>query len=317
MNELTKGIHHITAVVGDPQENIDFYAGVLGLRMIKQTVNFDEPGTYHLYFADEVGNPGTVITFFPVPNGTKGVIGDGQVGETHYAVPVGALSFWKKRLSSYGITFKEEQRFGFTHILFEDVHGLKLSLVETSEGKLSEWEFEDITSQVAIKGFFGATLYTHQFNETNSLISRIMGLEFIGEDEAVIRYKGSAPIGSYIDIMKQKTTRGIMGVGVVHHIAMRASDDADQIHMMNQIRSAKYQTTNVIDRNYFHSIYFRERGGILFEIATDQPGFMIDETKESLGSTLQLPKQYESLRQNIEQNLLPIVVRTVPKKGSM
>lgn len=309
MNKAISGIHHISAIVGHPQENIDFYAGVLGLRMVKQTVNFDDPGTYHLYFGNNEGKPGTIITFFPWANAFQGEIGDGQVGVTSYAIPRGALEFWKDRFKKFKISYTMEKRFSEESIRFQDPHGLVLEMVERDEGETNIWTFGGITPDVAVKGFAGATLYSSQPEQTAHLLESVMGLERIGEEGEIIRFQSSAPIGNVIDLKKTSGKRGRMGVGTVHHIAWRAEDDQDQLEWREYVRSNGYGVTPVRDRNYFNAIYFREHGEILFEIATDPPGFAHDESPGEMGEKLMLPEQYENMRDRIERKLIPIEVR--------
>lgn len=303
------GIHHITAIVGHPQENVDFYAGVLGLRLVKQTVNFDDPGTYHLYFGDEGGTPGTIITFFPWDGARQGVIGEGQVGVTSYVVPKGAFSFWETRLEKFNIAHTKVERFGEKYLEFDDPHGLHLEIVEREEGEKNTWEFGGITSDYAIKGFGGATLLSTQPNKTADLLERVMGLEKIGEEGDFVRFRSTADIGNMIDVKKTAIGRGQMGVGTVHHIAWRAVDDDDQLEWKKHVEANGYGVTPVRDRNYFNAIYFREHGEILFEIATDPPGFAHDESLETMGEKLMLPSQYEPHREQLEQVLLPFEVR--------
>ncbi|TYR76633.1 ring-cleaving dioxygenase [Rossellomorea vietnamensis] len=309
MEKKMKGIHHITAIVGNPQENVDFYAGVLGLRMVKQTVNFDDPGTYHLYFGDEQGSPGSIITFFPWDGAHKGRIGGGQVGTTSYAVPEGSLSFWESRLKKFKVSFSRDERFGETSLVFNDPHGLQLELVERGSGKVNQWTAGDVTSDSAIKGFAGASLLSANPELTAQLLIDVMGLEQIGEDDEFIRFKSIADIGNIVDLKKEAVARGRMGVGTVHHIAWRADDDIDQLQWKEHLEKNSYPVTPVQDRNYFNAIYFREHGDILFEIATDPPGFSIDEAPEELGSNLKLPVQYETHREQLMQVLQPIEVR--------
>ncbi|MBY6052870.1 ring-cleaving dioxygenase [Cytobacillus firmus] len=309
MNKATSGIHHISAIVGHPQENIDFYAGVLGLRMVKQTVNFDDLGTYHLYFGNNEGKPGTIITFFPWANAFQGEIGDGQAGVTSYAIPSGALEFWKDRFKKFKISYTMERRFSEESIRFQDPHGLILEMVERDEGETNIWTFGGITPDVAVKGFAGATLYSSQPEQTAHLLESVMGLERIGEEGEIIRFQSSAPIGNVIDLKKTSGKRGRMGVGTVHHIAWRAEDDQDQLEWREYVRSNGYGVTPVRDRNYFNAIYFREHGEILFEIATDPPGFAHDESPGEIGEKLMLPEQYENMRDRIERKLIPIEVR--------
>lgn len=305
----TAGIHHITAIVGHPQENVDFYAGVLGLRMVKKTVNFDDPGTYHFYFGNEGGKPGTIITFFPWADAQQGKIGDGQVGITSYAVPIGALSFWKKRLEKFDIAYNTTERFGETYISFTDPHGLKLELVEREKGEPNTWTMGEVTPNVAIKGFAGATLYSSQPGSTAELLEDVMGLEKVGEENDLIRFRSYGDIGNIIDVKLTGSGRGQIGVGMVHHIAWRADDDEDQLAWKDLVQQNGYMVTPVKDRNYFNAIYFREHGGILFEIATDPPGFAHDESPETMGTALKLPEQYESYRGRLEKTLTPVEVR--------
>lgn len=309
MTKQTSGIHHITAIVGHPQENVDFYAGVLGLRLVKKTVNFDDPGTYHLYFGDDGGRPGTIITFFPWANARQGVIGGGQVGVTTYVVPQGAMSFWEERLKKFNITYEITERFGEQSLQFDDPHGLHLEIVEREEGDLNQWTFSGVTPEVAIKGFGGAILYSTNPEETATVLENVMGLEKIVEDEDYIRFRSTADIGNVIDLKKEPVDRGEMGVGTVHHIAWRAQDDEDQLAWQQHVTNNGYFVTPVRDRNYFNAIYFREHGEILFEIATDPPGFAHDESYETMGENFMLPEQYEQHRDQLEHILIPIEVR--------
>ncbi|MFF2448894.1 ring-cleaving dioxygenase [Neobacillus sp. NPDC058068] len=309
MSKKTMGIHHITAIVGHPQENVDFYAGVLGLRLVKQTVNFDDPGTYHLYFGNEGGKPGTIITFFPWAGARQGIIGDGQVGVTSYVVPKGAMEFWENRLKKFNIPFTKMERFGEQYLEFDDPHGLHLEIVEREEGEINNWTFGDVTPEVAIKGFGGATLLSTQPNKTADLLEKVMGLELVGKEGDLARFSSTAEIGNIIDLKLTPMGRGQMGVGTVHHIAWRAIDDEDQLDWQKYVASKGYGVTPVKDRNYFNAIYFREHGEILFEIATDPPGFAHDESHETMGENLKLPEQYEPHRAQIERALLPFEVR--------
>ncbi|MED4073705.1 ring-cleaving dioxygenase [Priestia endophytica] len=309
MTKATEGIHHITAIVGHPQENVDFYAGVLGLRLVKQTVNFDDPGTYHLYFGDEGGKPGSIITFFPWTGARQGTVGDGQVGVTSYVVPKGALSFWEERLAKFNIPVTKIERFGEQSLQFDDPHGLHLEIVEREEGEKNTWAFGEIHKDVAIKGFGGATLLSARPKETVNLLENVMGLTRVGEEGDFVRLKSAGKIGNVIDVKLTSVGRGEMGVGTVHHIAWRAKDDEDQLQWQKYVAKSGYQVTPVQDRNYFNAVYFREHGRILFEIATDPPGFAHDESYETMGSTLMLPEQYEIHRDKIENVLLPFQVR--------
>lgn len=307
----TLGIHHITAIVGNAQENVDFYAGILGLRLIKKTVNFDDPGTYHLYFGDKSGKPGTVITFFPWSNARKGEIGGGQVGVTTYAVPTGALAFWENRLGKFNIPFKKISRFGETYLQFSDCHGLILEIVERESGEQTEWSHGEVTPDVGIKGFGGAILFSTNPTETIKTVQEVMGLEKIGEENAIIRFRSTADIGNTIDIKQSPVARGKMGVGTVHHIAWRADNHANLLDWQEHVKNNNHYVTEVKDRNYFNAIYYREQGEILFEIATDTPGFTADETLEDLGSAIKLPEQYETRREELMTGLQTITVRNL------
>lgn len=309
MKKQTTGIHHITAIVGHPQENVDFYAGILGLRLVKKTINFDDPGTYHLYFGNEGGKPGSIITFFPWANAYQGRIGDGQVGVTTYVVPSGAMDFWKNRLSKFNVEYIEVERFGENYLQFDDPHGLHLEIVAREEGELNSWTFGEVSKEVAIKGFGGAILYSSRPKETAATLVDVMGLEVVGTEGDYTRFKATADIGNIIDVKMTMGVRGTMGVGTVHHIAWRAKDDADHQEWHEYAMNHGQYVTEIKDRNYFNAIYFRESGEILFEIATDPPGFANDEPRETMGEQLMLPTQYEHLRDRLEKSLIPIEVK--------
>ncbi|MCD7035913.1 ring-cleaving dioxygenase [Metabacillus sp. GX 13764] len=306
------GIHHITAIVGDPQENADFYARVLGLRLVKQTVNFDDPGTYHLYFGNQNGEPGTILTFFPWEHAYQGKIGAGQVGAIAFAVPEGSLPFWKERLSKHGISYDLETRFEEERLLFDDPHGLHLEITERAGGNKSSWEIDGITEDTAIKGFAGAVLLSAAPHKTADLLENTMGFVCLGQDNDTLRFQSESDLANIIDIKLIPVGRSMMGVGTVHHIAFRAKDSEDLENWKALIDQSGLQATPVLDRKYFTSIYFREEGGILFEMATDPPGFEADEPFNELGSSLMLPDWLEEKRQEITNILKPI---TIPKGG--
>lgn len=310
----TEGIHHITAIVGHPQENVDFYAGVLGLRLIKKTVNFDDPGVYHLYFGDDAGRPGTIITFFPWTNRSQGKIGGGQVGVTSYIIPAGTMGYWEERLAKFNVTTKREERFGDTYLQFEDPHGLHLELVERGETGQNQWTFGGVTPDVAIQGFGGAILYSIQPASTMETLMETMGLEKVGEEGALVRLQAYGEIGNTIDVYRHPVKQGETGIGTVHHIAWRAKDEADHLDWQQHVREHGYAVTEVRDRNYFKAIYYRERGGILFEIASDTPGFAHDESYATLGQGLMLPEQYESRREELISPLIPFEVRELEQQ---
>lgn len=309
MSLQTAGIHHITAFARDPQANVDFYAGILGLRLVKKTINFDAPEVYHLYFGDKAGNPGTIITFFPWPTSRKGRVGGGQVGITTYVVPVGALSFWEDRLKSFGISVMKASRFSEQYLQFSDKEGLRLEIVEREAGTNSEWSFGGVPTDKAIKGFGGAVLFSIDSAKTMNALKHILGMKKISEDQGYARFQTSADIGNLIDVPVTNMELGAGGAGTVHHIAWRAKDFDEHVQWQSEVLQSGYQPTQIIDRQYFNAIYFREAGGILFEIATDPPGFANDEAAEFLGEKLMLPSWFEPRRAEIEANLLPIQVR--------
>ncbi|WHY01381.1 ring-cleaving dioxygenase [Neobacillus sp. DY30] len=309
--QKTAGIHHITAMVNDAQRNIDFYAGVLGLRLIKKTINFDRPEVYHLYFGNEKGEPGTVITFFPWEKQLKGRIGKGQVGVTSYMIPMGSLSFWVNRLKKFNIETHVSNRFGEKYLKFHDPDGLLLELVEREEGPTNSWSFGSIQAETAIKGFSGATLYSAQPHKTTEVLEHVLGLECIGQEGDFLRFKTDGLIGNTVDIQLNPTVRGLMGAGTVHHIAWRAKDEVELLGWRSLLQDKGYYPTEIRDRNYFKALYFHEEGGILFEIATDPPGFSVDERVAELGEKLMLPSWLESKRKELEETLSPVAVRVL------
>lgn len=306
---LSNGIHHITAFAGSAQGNADFYAGVLGLRLVKKTVNFDAPHVYHFYFGDERGTPGTIMTFFPFEDGRKGRVGGGQVGWTSFAVPPGTLAFWAERLTRYGVKHEQAERFGETVLRFQDHEGLQLELVERVDGKPSAWSFAGIPADKAIKGFGGALLYSTAPEKTMRVLEDLFGLKRAGEEAGLVRFRAPGDLGNAIDVRAEPVAHGRGGIGTVHHIAMRSDNNAEQEEWRRRVLAAGYAPTPVVDRNYFTSIYFRDEGGILFEIATDEPGFERDEPFGELGSALKLPAWYEPHRAQIEQVLPPFEIR--------
>ncbi|MFC5449215.1 ring-cleaving dioxygenase [Paenibacillus aestuarii] len=305
----TEGIHHITAFVKDAQKNVDFYAGVLGLRLVKKTINFDAPEVYHLYFGNEAGSPGTIITFFPYEYGRKGQIGGGQVGIITYIVPLGALDFWKLRLESFGVPYSLKTRFDENYLTFSDQDGIQLEIVERKDGELSQWSFGGVSIEKAIKGFGGAVLYSTAPEKTMDVLEQVLGLQKVEQDEDFVRFKTKGNIGNMIDVNIAPMEWGISGAGTVHHIAWRAEDNEDHASWRAHVEQHGFHPTPIIDRQYFHAIYFREAGGILFEIATDPPGFAVDEQPDVLGEKLMLPEWFEANRTDIEKGLKPIQVR--------
>ncbi|RNB82160.1 ring-cleaving dioxygenase [Brevibacillus nitrificans] len=311
MKQQTAGIHHITAFVRHAQENVDFYAGLLGLRLVKKTINFDAPEVYHLYFGNEAGSPGTAITFFPYAASRKGRIGGGQVGYTTFLIPVGTLDFWEVRLNKFEVAYNKVTRFGETYLQFADQDGLQLELVEREGGAPSKWSFGNIPAEKAIKGFGGAILYSVQPEKTMEVLQNLLGLEKVGEEGGLVRFRSVGDLGNIIDVNAQPVPRGAGGAGTVHHIAWRAKDDADHRSWREKVEAYGLHPTDIVDRQYFNALYFREYGEILFEIATDPPGFGRDEAFEQLGEKLMLPEWYEPYRAQIEQGLTPITVRVL------
>ncbi len=309
------GIHHITAIASDPQTNVDFYTDVLGLRLVKRTVNFDDPGAYHFYFGDRIGRPGTIITFFPWPNAQQGQIGAGQVIATSYATPSGSIEFWKERLRKNRVPAEETpSRFGQRALRFADPDGLGLEIIETNESTEAEpWAHSPIPAEFALRGFHTPTLASGKRAATAEVATSLLGFELVGEENGRARYSVSPGNPSaQIDLIDRPEKHGHVAAGTVHHIAFRAADEEEQKVFRERVEEAGLMVTPVIDRQYFHSIYFREPGGILFEIATDKPGFATDESEEHLGEALKLPPQYELHRSSIEAVLPAITLRTHP-----
>jgi glyoxalase family protein len=314
---MVKGIHHITAISGDPQKTIDFYSGILGLRFVKRTVNFDDPYTYHLYFGNKSGDPGTIITFFPWgSNALKGRRGNGQVTTVGYSAPAESIEFWTERFTKDKIDFTGPfSRFNNEIILFEDTDGIENEIVFDASDKSDGWNNGDIPEKFSIRGFSTATLTIADVHATESLLVGTMGFKKSDESANRIRFSaGNELQGSSIDLLiYPDNLPGRMGVGAVHHIAFRVENEEVQNEMRSELIKSGFSVTPVIDRNYFKSIYFREPGSVLFEIATDPPGFLIDETIEKLGSDLKLPEWYENIRSNIENKLEPIKIPGIDK----
>jgi len=297
------GIHHITAIAGDPQRNLDFYTETLGLRLVKRTVNFDDPGSYHFYFGDNIGTPGTIMTFFPWPGARRGARGSGQVTTVSFAVPRKSMAFCKERLRETHVIAEEiAGRFGSDALRFLDPDGLQLELVASAN--------EESSSERAVRGFAAPTLEVRNPEKTEKLLTENLGFEFVAEENNRRRFRGSGSNASAeIDLVSSEAGFGQIAAGTVHHIAFRAADDDEQLKVREQLVARGLNVTPVIDRQYFHSIYFREPNGILFEIATDGPGFLIDEPADALGETLKLPPIYESKRNEIERVLPTIHLR--------
>ena len=308
MDNKILGLHHITAIAGDAKRNYDFYTRVLGLRLVKKTVNFDDPETYHFYFGDEVGTPGTILTFFPWGNRVRqGRRGTQQVTEIGYAVPAGSLDFWKARLESHNVILNNvAEKFGEQYLTFLDPDGLKLELtVPQTADTRKPWETDAIGADHALRGFHHVTITTNKMDATARVLTDIFGYR-LGQSE-VNRHRfitDAVNEAALVDIVEAPgESIGVVAGGSVHHVAFRVKDEATLMHFREKVVEQGLHITEKIDRNYFYSLYFREPGGVLFEIATDNPGFATDESVADLGSALKLPAQYEGYRDRLEQVL--------------
>jgi glyoxalase family protein len=319
------GIHHVTAIASDPQRNLDFYAGLLGLRLVKRTVNFDDPQTYHLYYGDEVGTPGSIMTFFPWPGARRGRQGARQVAVTSFAVLPGALGFWIERLLRHGVSYEGPLKRGPSRsqseqvISFRDPDGLMLELVAdaAAEARLAWDGAPGISREKAIHGFHGITLWVGDGETTERVLIDTLGFRTVSEEGRTRRFEvGDGGPGSFVNVRSiGGFVEGIGGAGTVHHVAWRVPDNAAQLAARERVVEAGLHPTPVIDRNYFHSVYFREPGGVLYELATNPPGFAIDEPVERLGERLMLPPQYEAQRAEIEA-ILPRIHLPVPASAA-
>jgi glyoxalase family protein len=311
MESKVLGIHHITAIAGYAKRNYDFYTKVLGLRFIKKTVNFDDPKTYHFYFGDEVGSPGNILTFFPWEGIAKGKQGAGMSTEIGYAVPQGSLEFWEERFNGYAIRITGSgTRFGEKYLTFEDPDGLPLSLVIPEAPDLRKpWVTKEVGADLAIRGFHSISLTLNSVNETAAILTGIFEYELVGQEDNRFRYRTSnVETANVVDLIEEPAAiRTGNGAGTIHHVAFRVKDEKVLMEYREKVLAKGLNITHKIDRNYFFSLYFREPGGVLFEIATDNPGFSIDEEVSELGKNLMLPPQYESHRKEIEE-VLPSLV---------
>jgi glyoxalase family protein len=306
------GIHHITAIATDPQRNLDFYRRVLGLRFVKRTVNFDDPSAYHFYFGDRTGRPGTIITFFPWPGARRGTRGTGQVIATSFAIPKTSLGYWKSRLKEHHVPSEEiAARFGDVAVRLSDPDGLLLELIATEHLDDVDLNYEsEVPREVALHGFHAPTLEVQNAKPTEQLL-QTLGFALVREEKGRRRFSvNEKSTSGQIDLLERPAGHfGNISAGTVHHIAFRCANEEEQLQWRNQLVDLGLGVTPVIDRQYFHSIYFREPGGILFEIATEDPGFAVDEPVERLGESLKLPPQYEAHRAEIEQALPKISLK--------
>ena len=306
----TPGIHHITAIAGDAQKNLDFYSGILGLRLVKKTVNYDDPGTYHLYYGDASGSPGSILTFFPwTSSGFRGRPGPGQVTTISFSVPTGSLGFWAQRLKSLGTDYQgPRERSDGTFIALRDPDGMSVELVDAGSPASNDAWTGRVPGASAIRGFHSAALSVRDAEATARFLTSVLGFAAADGSDGRLRFStGAAGIGTIAEVVGSPDgPAGRMGAGAIHHIAWRAGDDALQLLLRSQVTDAGTPATAVIDRTYFHSVYFQEPGGILFEIATDPPGFTVDEPADRLGASLMLPAWLESSRAQIEKALPPL-----------
>jgi len=318
MNSKIPGLHHVTAIASDPQRNLDFYVGLLGLRFVKRTVNFDDPGTYHFYFGDRSGTPGTILTFFPWPGARRGIRGAGQVEATAFAIPPDSIGYWLERLKQHHVTAeKTPARFGEEVIRLLDPDGLLIELIAVAAGvssaNIEPWPDSPVPVEHAMRGFHSVSAALEGYERTARLLIETFGYRLIDEFGNRFRFvsaDNSAP-GRIVDLLCQPdTTMGRVAAGSAHHIAFRARDEAEQLQWREHLVDLGYNVTPVIDRTYFHSIYFREPGGVLFEIATEPPGFTLDEGVEELGTHLRIPPWMEAARSQIEEILPRIHVPT-------
>lgn len=297
------GIHHLTAIAGNPNETLYFYNEVLGLRLVKQTVNFDDPKAYHLYFGNADAKPGTLLTFFNREDQRQGVLGDGQISMIWLAIPKGSFTYWENRLKSHGIAVTYQVSYQEEGLVFQDNHGLSIRLVERSVNQANTWSVDDLKPSTAIHSIAGATLLSSDYKRTIQLLTSAFGYQ-IGAQEGVhtlLQLKQNPEQG--VEIKSSKKGRGVYGIGSVHHIAFRTSSIEQQNQMRTILSSFTPKLTSIKDRTYFESTYFREPGGHLIELATDGPGFFVDENESQLGLDLQLPLFLNSNRNQIEQTL--------------
>lgn len=306
MQNRILGLHHITAIADNAKRNLDFYTQVLGVRLVKKTVNFDDPGTYHFYFGNEEGTPGTILTFFPWEGIGRGTNGSGLATHIGYSVPKGSLEFWKNRLKNFNVNVEEGEIFGEKLISFQDPDGLQLQFIESSTlDDRKVWTTDDIKDENALKGFHNITLTLKKADPTIKVLTDIFGYDLQKQEGERYRFATDAiATANLVDIIENdKIPAGRNAAGTNHHVAFRVKDDNVLMEFREKVMSAGLNITPKIDRDYFYSLYFREPGGVLFEIATDNPGFTVDEPLNELGIHLKLPKQHEALREKIEEVL--------------
>ena len=309
MSQLITGIHHVTALAGSPQKNLDFYAGILGLRLVKKTVNFDAPEVYHFYYGDETGTPASILTFFPYGDIMKGRHGKGMLNTTSFSVPMSSFDYWQERLKKFEIHFKQPQeRFsGEAFMYFEDEDGLGLELVFNDKDDRPGFTYGPVPLEYSIKGFYNVEIWEEGYERTAALLTEQMDHKLIAEQSNRFRFAANDSPGNYVDIIcAPDSLKGLGGNGTVHHIAFATADKQTQNEVRDKVSQRLLNPTPILDRQYFTSIYFREPGGVLFEVATAGPGFAIDEEKDHLGEVLKLPEWYEPHRDIIEKAVVPV-----------
>jgi glyoxalase family protein len=305
-NILISGLHHVTALAAGAQTNMDFYAGILGLRMVKRTINFDAPEVYHLYYGDQFGSPGTLMTFFPYNGIARGNKGTGQVTCTSFSIPAGSLEYWMQRLDKFAIEHtKPETGSGKEEFIsFEDSDGLGIELVAAENDDREGYRAGHIPGEYAIRGFHGVTMNLQHHEKTASLLTGLLDHEVVTEGNGSQRFSVSGKAGSFVNlVLNDPANAGRQGSGTVHHVAFATDNEQSQLAVRERLLTEGIHVTPVIDRQYFKSIYFREPGGVLFEVATIPPGMAVDEEPGLLGETLQLPPWLENKRPEIESNL--------------
>jgi len=311
MSAKILGLHHVTAIASNAKKNYELYTKILGLRLVKKTVNFDDPGTYHFYYGNEMGEPGTILTFFPWDGIRRGRIGTGQATSTSFSIYQDSISFWLNRFQEYGVTYNNpSSRFDEEAIVFLDPDGLKLELVSYSSRDPREaWSTSEISKDSGVKGFYNVTLTLEGYEKTANLITELFGYELVEEHINRFRFiNNNNDVANILDLVCLPSgKRGSVAGGSVHHIAFRVADEGEQLEVREKLIKMGYNVTPQLDRYYFKSVYFREPGGVLFEIATDPPGFTADEELQSLGSELKLPDWLEPRRKEIEYVLPKLV----------
>lgn len=307
MKIKVKGIHHISSIVKHPQMNVDFYTSLLGLRLIKRAVNFDDAHSYHFYYGNNEAKIGTVITSFPMGNEVKeGIKGGGQTTSIYYIIPENTMSFWEKRLNDFNVLTSKRIRFGKTHLVFEDEAGIQNEFVESKSGETNIYEFNGVSKDEAIKGFHGALINSSNALETKNFFVDVLGMKLLDEDSLYYRFELEDSIGKYIDVTKRDIKRGRLSKGTVHHIAFTVDTLEELNEFRNKVIELGINVSEVKNRDFFNSIYFREPGGTVIELATREPGFIEIDDK---ANKLYLPKHFEHLREELENTLTPVHVK--------